>query len=102
MERRNVLFLLTPKTQVACLKENMNVRQALEKMRAHGIEPKLLRMVQQRKGKEPKLFLLEGRRGGKKGFMKTLPTLFIEDEQGGFSQEMKTIYGSYKEQVTGE
>ena len=36
MERRNVLFLLTPKTQVACLKENMNVRQALEKMRAHG------------------------------------------------------------------
>ena len=75
---------------------------ALEKMRAHGIEPKLLRMVQQRKGKEPKLFLLEGRRGGKKGFMKTLPTLFIEDEQGGFSQEMKTIYGSYKEQVTGE
>ncbi len=30
------MFLLTPKTQVACLKENMNVRQALEKMRAHG------------------------------------------------------------------
>ena len=27
---------MTPKTQVACLNENMNVRQALEKMRAHG------------------------------------------------------------------
>lgn len=36
MEKTNVLFLLTPKTQVACLNENMNVRQALEKMRAHG------------------------------------------------------------------
>ena len=36
MERANVLFLLTPKNQVACLEENMNVRQALEKMRAHG------------------------------------------------------------------
>lgn len=36
MEKTNVLFLLTPKTQLACLKDSMNVRQALEKMRAHG------------------------------------------------------------------
>lgn len=35
MEKTNVLFLLTPKVQVACLNETMNVRQALEKMRAH-------------------------------------------------------------------
>ena len=36
MERANVLLLLTPKNQVACLVETMNVRQALEKMKAHG------------------------------------------------------------------
>ncbi|MBR4484910.1 MAG: CBS domain-containing protein [Erysipelotrichaceae bacterium] len=36
MEKTNVLFLLTPKTQLAYLKDSMNVRQALEKMRAHG------------------------------------------------------------------
>ena len=36
MERTNVLLLLTPKNQVACLVETMNVRQALEKMKAHG------------------------------------------------------------------
>lgn len=36
MEKTNVLFLLTPKTKVACLTESMNVRQALEKMRANG------------------------------------------------------------------
>ena len=36
MEKTNVLFLLTPKTKVACLTESKNVRQALEKMRAHG------------------------------------------------------------------
>ncbi|MBQ1288446.1 MAG: CBS domain-containing protein [Erysipelotrichaceae bacterium] len=36
MEKTNVLFLLTPKTQLACLKDSMNVRQALEKMLAHG------------------------------------------------------------------
>ena len=36
MEKTNVLFLLTHKTQLTCLKDSMNVRQALEKMRAHG------------------------------------------------------------------
>ncbi|MBO4359094.1 MAG: CBS domain-containing protein [Erysipelotrichaceae bacterium] len=36
MEKTNVLLLLTPKNEVACLNEKMNVRQAIEKMRAHG------------------------------------------------------------------
>jgi len=35
MQRTNVLLLLTPKTELACLQDNMNVRQALEKMQAH-------------------------------------------------------------------
>ena len=68
----------------------------IESMRKFDIEPKRLRLVQQRKSKAPKLFLIEGRRGGKHGFMDVLPTLFIEDEQGGFSQEMLEIYGDYK------
>ena len=67
-----------------------------ESMRRFGIEPKRLRLVQQRKTKAPKLFLLEGRRGGKRGFLDVLPTLFIEDESGGFSDEMMQIYGDYK------
>lgn len=67
-----------------------------EAMRAHDIEPKTLRLVQQRQGKAPKLFLIEGRRGGRRGFMEVLPTLFIEGENGGFSDEMMKIYGNYK------
>lgn len=66
-------------------------------MRNAGIEPKKLRMVQQRNGKAPKLFLLEGRRGGKKGGLVTLPALMIEGENFEFSQEMIDIYGDYKE-----
>lgn len=69
----------------------------MESMRKAGIEPKRLRLVQQRKDKEPKLFLLEGRRSGNRGFMQVMPTLFIENEQGDFSDEMKQIYGLYKE-----
>ena len=69
----------------------------MESMRKFSIEPKRLRLVQQRKDKEPKLFLLEGRYKGNRGFMQVMPTLFIEDEKGDFSPEMKQIYGLYKE-----
>lgn len=68
----------------------------MESMRKFDIEPKTLRLVQQRVSKAPKLFLLEGRRGGKRGFLNVLPTLFVEDESGSFSQEMLEIYGCYK------
>ena len=68
----------------------------MESMRRFDLEPKRLRLVQQRPSKAPKLFLLEGRRGGKRGFLDVLPTLLIEDESGGFSQEMMDIYGIYK------
>lgn len=60
------------------------------------IEPKKLRLVQQREDKAPKLMLIEGKRGAQKGGLIVMPTLFIEDETGDFSREMKKIYGIYK------
>lgn len=69
----------------------------LEAMRENDIEPKRLRFVQQRNAKAPKLFLVEGRRGGKPGGLIVEPVLFIEDENGNFSHEMIEIYGQYKE-----
>ena len=63
----------------------------LEAMRSNDLEPKRLRFFQQQPEKPPKLFLVEGRRGGKKGGLVTESTLFIE------SDEMLGIYGSYKE-----
>ncbi len=59
------------------------------------VEPKRLRLVCQRKGEEPWLVLVEGRRCGKTG-LRILPTLYVE-ENGEFSQEMLEIYGPYKE-----
>ncbi len=66
-------------------------------MRNAGIEPKRLRLVQQRRDKAPKLFLAEGKRGGNPGGLVTLPTLFIEGDNSGLSEEMINIYGDYKE-----
>ena len=65
-------------------------------MRKYDLEPKRLRLVQQRLTKSPKLVLIEGRRGGKPGFMITEPTLMIEGADGEFSHEMMEIYGDYK------
>ena len=66
-------------------------------MRKHGIEPKRLRFVQQRHGKAPKLFLIEGKYGGKQGGLIIEPVLFIEKDGGELSDEMIQIYGAYKE-----
>ena len=65
-------------------------------MREHDLEPKRLRFVQGRLSKAPKLFLVEAKRGAKPGYMDVLPALIIEDENG-FTAEMKSIYGIYKE-----
>ncbi len=64
-------------------------------MTEYKVEPKRLRLVCQRKGEEPWLVLVEGRRCGKTG-LRIEPTLYVE-ENGEFSQEMLEIYGPYKE-----
>lgn len=68
----------------------------IDSMRKAKIEPKKLRFVQQRKNKKPKLFLIEGRRGGNPG-LDVLDTLLIEQDNGMLSDEMVEIYGVYGE-----
>lgn len=70
---------------------------AMELMRKYDVEPKRLRFVQGKSYKAPKLFLLEGKRGSRKGNLVVLPTLIVERDEGGFTQEMNEIYGTYKE-----
>ena len=70
--------------------------EAADGLRAAGIEPKRLRFVQQRDGKAPFLFLLEGRRGGKPG-LAVEPTLLVESPGGGPSPETLRIYGGFRE-----
>ena len=69
--------------------------ELMELMRKYRVEPKRLRLVTQRRGNAPWLFLLEGRRCGNTGLV-IEPELYVE-ENGEFSDEMKEIYGAYKE-----
>ena len=68
--------------------------ELLSKMSQHKIEPKRMRFVAQRKGEEPWLILVEGKRGAKTG-MRIEDTLYVE-ENGELSPEMLKIYGKYK------
>lgn len=70
--------------------------ELLKLMSDNKIEPKRLRLVCQRKGEEPWLVLVEGKRCAKSG-MRIDPVLYIE-EDGKFSNEMIEIYGKYKEE----
>ena len=64
-------------------------------MRECKLEPKRLKLVCQKEGKEPWLVLIEGRKCGNTG-MRIEPPLYIE-KNGALSDEMIRIYGAYKE-----
>lgn len=65
-------------------------------MRQHKIEPKRLRFVQDRAGKAPWLFLVEGRKGSKSSLEIQAP-LIMKNDDGTRTEEMKRIYGKYGE-----
>lgn len=60
------------------------------------LEPKRLRLCQQRPGKAPFLLLLECRRGGRPG-MDVGPVLLLEGEDGRPTGELEAIYGDYRD-----
>lgn len=68
--------------------------EAVRLFSGQGLEPKRLRLVQQSPHKEPYLFLLECRLGGGTG-LKAEPVLCIRGEDGGYTPEMRAVYGEY-------
>lgn len=77
-----------------CLRPE-RLTDAMCTMRENSIEPKRLRLVAQRPGKAPWLFLLEGKKGRKPGLV-IEPSLYIENPDGSQSEEMLKIIGEYK------
>jgi tRNA1(Val) A37 N6-methylase TrmN6 len=64
-------------------------------MRKFKIEPKSMREVIQRDGKEPSLVLVEGKKGSAPGF-RIQPPLILENPQGEYTEEAKELFLSYK------
>ena len=87
--------LLRPSGRLCLCQRPERLCSVMEACRQGNLEPKRLRLVQQRVEKAPTLFLLEARKGARPGGLVVEPTLIIEDGQGGYSQEMREIYGDY-------
>lgn len=76
---------------------SFRLAEAAALFRAHGLEPKRLRLVQSQTEKSPYLFLMECRSGGKPG-LQVEPVLILREKTGEFTPEMKQIYGDYGNQ----
>ena len=63
-------------------------------MRKYSLEPKRLRFVVDKSGEEPFLFLIEGKKNAKP-FLRIEPQLQIKTDNGKFTEEMLSVYGSY-------
>ena len=63
----------------------------LDLMRKYKIEPKLIQMVCSNYNKPPKLVLIKGIRNAKP-FLKVEKNLYIYDEKGNYTDEIKQIY----------
>lgn len=57
------------------------------KMREYNIEPKKIRFVYPKKGKEANMILVEGRKNGNQG-LKILDNLIVHDENGNYTKEV--------------
>ena len=62
-----------------------------ELLRKYKIEPKLIKFVYPKINKEANLVLIKAIKGGKK-FAKILEPLYIYDEKGDYTKEIKEIY----------
>lgn len=73
-----------------CCRAN-RLAEAIWAMKAHALEPKLLRLCKAHETSEPSLFLLMGRKDGHED-LRILPDLILFDADGSESEEVRRIY----------
>ena len=62
-----------------------------ELMRKYKIEPKEIRFIFSKKNEEPKMVMIKGIKNAN-SFLKVHPNLYIYEENGEYTQEIKNIY----------
>jgi tRNA1Val (adenine37-N6)-methyltransferase len=87
--------VLKPRGEFFMVHRPERLADIIDGMRKVNMEPKILRLVCARAGKEPSLILIKGLKNGKPG-LKILPVLFIYDENGDLSEEVKSQYSITK------
>ncbi len=84
--------LLSPRGRLYMVHRPSRLADIFSLMRKYRIEPKLMRLVSPREGKEPNMVLICGLKNGKPE-LKLLPALYIYGSGGNYSKEIDEIYG---------
>lgn len=66
--------------------------EIIDLMRKYHIEPKKVQFIYPKSGKECNIVLIEGTKNGKNG-LKMLSPLFIYDDNGNYTSEIKNMFG---------
>ena len=93
---RTAEYLLKYGGRLALIFRCERMAELFGQLRAHHLEPKRLRMVQNTISSTPSLFLLECKKGGKPG-LAAEPPLLLRDAQGGETADVKHAYFRDKE-----
>ena len=64
----------------------------IDMMKKYGIEPKKIRLVYPKIGKEANILLIEGIKNGKSG-LKILSPLYTHDKDGNYTDEIRAMFG---------
>ena len=83
--------LLRPKGRFFMVHRPSRLADIISLMRQYRIEPKRMRLVAPKQGKEPNLVLIEGIKDGG-AELKILPTLYVYEENGEYTKEIDKIY----------
>lgn len=85
--------LLKDKGELYIVHKPERLVDIMEEMRENKLEPKNLKIVHPRSDSEPSLILIKAVKGGKK-FLKIEPPLYIYNENGDYTKDIKNIYNN--------
>ena len=84
-------YLLKDRGSFSMVHKPFRLPEIIMELKVAGLEPKRLRLVQPKIGKEPSTILIEAVKGGGE-FLRIEPTLVIYDDQGNYTNDVLRIY----------
>lgn len=90
---RAARYLLKNGGNFAMVHRSERFVEIIEKMRLYNLEPKRVRFVYSKNGKNCDLFLIEGKKNGNAG-LKILPSLIIHNNDGTYTDYVRSMFSN--------
>ena len=94
---RSAAMILDNKGRFAMVHRPDRMIEIINMMQKYDIEPKRIRFVYPKVGKESHIFLIEGMYKGNKG-VKIEPPLYAHEDDGSYSKEVRIMFGDNEDE----